>query len=76
MIRDGRRRAEFDLLVTELSHGGDSFCRRECVALRRAVALSVIGALGYRGQVVVVLTPSLFLCRIGLWPERGFRELV
>jgi hypothetical protein len=27
---------------------------------------SVIGVLGYWGQVVVVLTPSLLLCRIGL----------
>ena len=32
--------------------------------------------LGYRGQAVVVLTPSLFLCGIGLRPERGFGELV
>ena len=37
---------------------------------------SVMGVLGYRGRAIEVLSPSLVLCRIGLWPERGFGELI
>jgi hypothetical protein len=44
--------------------------------VRGAISLGAIGVLGYRGQAIVVLTPSLFPCRIDLWPERGFDEVV
>jgi hypothetical protein len=59
-----------------VSHGGDGFCWWECDAFRGALSPSVVGVLDYRGRAVVVLTPSLALCHIGLWPEWGFNELI
>jgi len=37
---------------------------------------SVTGAPDCQSLAVEVLTPSLVLCHVGLWPKRGFGELV